>query len=225
MTISMSKSIYPIVMLLICNNIFSRDKAENLFPPKKLVAHLKFDQWEWKEITSLAQKRLKDRIKNKEDFNCEVRGPMYYAPLEANSPCGYFVDGKEAFRKCSIRVKGNRNMNRKYTLYMPWIEVNGEKKLTYEIAVKGKGKIGFMLWVGGYKKNNSFFKWLAFPMLFVINATKGWTVYSGNFFLSKIKIPEDYSITKVFKGRLVVFPESDLFIDELKIWEIEKESK
>jgi hypothetical protein len=177
-----------------------------------------FDAWDWELISYFGLPEMKARKKAGIDLNCEVRGPLYRVPvgLASVGPCGYMVGGPEAYKGKSVRVITN---DRKEPFLMGQsVQLSTDKRIGFEVFVKGKGKVALRAWLGGFDTASNQFTWVGFPEIFCIEASAKWNRHTGTFTFPK---PQNAKIVveKAAEARLQVYPGSDLMIDELKVWE------
>jgi len=178
-----------------------------------------FDEWDWVPIPYNAIKGLKKKLKAGIDINCEVRGPLFRVPagLAAAGPCGYMVEGPEAYKGRSLRVVADDPKN-PFIVGQYLSNLRTDRRLGWEIFVKGKGEISLMVWLGGIKKTTGEFTWVGFPNIFSVKATDKWVRHAGSFTFPEPEDP-DVIMDQKATARLLVQPGSDLMIDELKVWE------
>lgn len=93
-----------------------------------------------------------------------------------------------------------------------------DKRIGYEVVVKGKGKVALHVWLSGFNKKTNQFAWAGFPDIFAVEATDQWVQHAGRFTFPEPRDP-NILVDKEVYARLLVLPGSDLMIDELKVWE------
>jgi hypothetical protein len=186
---------------------------------KNLYVGGDFDTWDWVPISYHALPEMKKARKAGIDLNCEVRGPLYRVPvgLDTVGPCGYMVEGPQAFKGKSVRFIVN-DPNSPFTMGQYLQSLRTDKRIGYEAVVRGKGKIALRVWLSGFNKKTSQFAWAGFPDIFAVEATEKWVRHEGRFTFPAPRDP-DIVVDKEVYARLFVFPGSDLMIDELKVWE------
>jgi hypothetical protein len=180
-----------------------------------------FDNWDWVPISYHALPEMKKARKAGIDLNCETRGPLYRVPvgLDTTGPCGYMVEGPQAYKGKSVRFIVNDSKN-PFIMGQYLQPLHTDRRIGYEVVVKGKGKVALHVWLSGFNKTTNQFAWAGFPDIFAVEATDKWVRHAGSF---TFPAPQNSSILvdKEVYARLFVLPGSDLMIDELKVWEEE----
>lgn len=210
-------------LFLILTLVFgpSAHADETATSPEKSNLYLggDFDQWDWVPISYYALPGMKAAKKAGFDLNCEVRGPLYRVPLGLDTvgPCGYMVEGAEAYKGKAVRFLAN-DPNNEFTMAQYCNGLRTDRRVRYEVAVKGKGKVFMRIWVSGWSKVTNQFAWVGFPNLFSLEATDKWILHSGSF---DFPAPPDPNLTmdKTVYTRLCVQSGGSLMVDELKVWQ------
>ena len=171
-----------------------------------------FEEWTWEPITFSMRKSGRTRLKAGKRLPFEYRGPLYRVAQGFELPSGRMVTGAGAFRGRSVMLEDCQiGLHDRYSkLIEPGVSYQ------YQIAVRGTGTFHFRAWVGGTNPGTGEFRWLGFPDMIKLEATKSLQTYGGTF-----RLPDFDTATFKIPGKvsaaIVVDEKHQIVIDAFTI--------
>ena len=179
-----------------------------------------FEEWTWEPITFSMRKSGRTRLKAGKRLPFEYRGPLYRVAQGFELPSGRMVTGAGAFRGRSVMLEDCQiGLHDRYSRL-----IDPQVSYRYQIAVRGTGTFHFRAWVGATNPATGEFRWLGFPDLIKIEATKSWRTYTGTFRLPEFDTAT-YQISGNVSAAIVVEEKHQIVIDEFKISRPKSQSK
>ena len=183
-----------------------------------LIVSDNFEQWSWEPITFSMRKSGRKQLKAGKQLPFEYRGPLYRRAKGFTLQTGRMIEGTEAFQGRSMLLAGCQvGLPGRYSKL-----VKAGTKYRYEVAIKGQGTFHFRAWVGAKNPTTGEFRWLGFPDLVKIQATKSWKTHRGEFQLPKFETTT-FKLPVKSSAAIVVQEGDEIFVDDFKIWLLEKE--
>ncbi|MCH2398136.1 MAG: hypothetical protein MK364_03430 [Pirellulales bacterium] len=171
-----------------------------------------FEEWTWEPITFSMRKSGRTRLKAGKRLPFEYRGPLYRVAQGFELPSGRMVTGAGAFRGRSVMLEDCQiGLHDRYSRL-----IDPKVSYRYQIAVRGTGTFHFRAWVGATNPATGKFRWLGFPDLIKIEATKSWRTYTGTFRLPEFDTAT-YQISGKVSAAIVVEEKHQIVIDEFTI--------
>lgn len=171
-----------------------------------------FETWTWEPITFSMRKSGRARLKAGKRLSFEHRGPLYRVARGFELPSGRMVAGKGAFRGRSVMLEDCQiGLHDRYSRL-----IDPQVLYQYQIAVRGTGTFHFRAWVGATNPATGEFRWLGFPDMIKIEATKHWQTYAGTFRLPEFDTAT-YQISGKVSAAIVVEEKHQIVIDEFSI--------
>ena len=179
-----------------------------------------FEEWTWEPITFSMRKSGRTRLKAGKRLPFEYRGPLYRVAQGFELPSGRMVTGAGAFRGRSVMLEDCQiGLHDRYSRL-----IDPKVSYRYQIAVRGTGTFHFRAWVGATNPATGKFRWLGFPDLIKIEATKSWRTYTGTFRLPEFDTAT-YQISGNVSAAIVVEEKHQIVIDVFKISRPKSQSK
>jgi hypothetical protein len=85
--------------------------------------------------------------------------------------------------------------------------------------VKGKGSFQFRAWVGANNLKSGEFRWLGFPNLIEVKASKDWKVHQGVFQLPELSAP-GFLLPEKVSAAIVIERSDRVAVDAFRVWQI-----
>ena len=171
-----------------------------------------FETWTWEPITFSMRKSGRARLKAGKRLSFEHRGPLYRVARGFELPSGRMVTGTGAFRGRSVMLEDCQiGLHDRYSRL-----IDPQVSYQYQIAVRGTGTFHFRAWVGATNPATGEFRWLGFPDMIKIEATKRWRTYAGTFRLPEFDTAT-YQISGKVSAAIVVEEKHQIVIDEFSI--------
>lgn len=203
------------VLVLGCTALGSAWPGLTMPDPERgteIIVRDDFEQWTWEPITFSMRKSGRTRLKAGRRLPFEYRGPLYRVARGFELPSGRMVAGAGAFRGRSVMLEDCQiGLHDRYSkLIEPGVSYQ------YQIAVRGTGTFHFRAWVGGTNPGTGEFRWLGFPDMIKLEATKSWQTYAGTF-----RLPDFDTATFKIPGKvsaaIVVEEKHQIVIDAFTI--------
>ena len=171
-----------------------------------------FERWTWEPISFSMRKSGRARLKAGKRLSFEHRGPLYRVAQGFELPSGRMVTGAGAFRGRSVMLEDCQiGLHDRYSRL-----IDPQVSYQYQIAVRGTGTFHFRAWVGATNPATGEFRWLGFPDVIKIEATKHWRTYAGTFRLPEFDTAT-YQISGKVSAAIVVEEKHQIVIDEFTI--------
>ena len=178
-----------------------------------------FDNWEWVPINARAASTYKTMKQKGHPFCVEIDGATAKNLKGGYDNTGLMTTGKDAFKGNAMRYQTGPKNDRVWGFHKRKLLIKPNKQYKYEVYLKGKGLVNLYVWREGInaqgKKN-----FIGLVSLFSINVNSTeWKKYSGSYTIppNKDKVYSTYE--KGFIWALYFYNNSDVYIDELKIFE------
>lgn len=198
------------------DTVYEGSKANEI-----LIYHATFDDWEWIPITQRIGKQIKARMKNNDPLSVEIDEPAVRHPVGWEALCGIMVKGQDAFKGNSVFFEtASNDIAFGYHTLKPLIKP--EKEYCYEIWLKGKGKINFLVWREAI--NNKGEKKLigVVPLFSIAFESADWKKFTGTGHIRPNENKEYPHYEKSFHCAFVIDKNSKIYMDEFKLFELNK---
>lgn len=180
-------------------------------PPKVIISD-DFEQWSWEPITFSMRESGKKRLKAGRRLPFEHRGPLYRVAKGFTTQSGRMVEGDEAFKGRSVLLEDCQiGLHGRYSKL-----IEPGKTYRYAVSLKGKGTFHFRAWVGANNPTTGEFRWLGFPNLIKIKATKSWQTHAGEFQLPEFDTAT-FKLPAKTSGAIVVQEGHQIVVDNFGI--------
>ncbi len=184
--------------------------SEPKSPPNVIVSD-DFEQWSWEPITFSMRQSGKKRLKAGKRLPFEHRGPLFRV-AKGFLQSGRMVEGDEAFKGRSVLLEDCQiGLHGRYSKL-----IEPGKTYRYEVSLKGKGTFHFRAWVGANNPTTGEFRWLGFPDLIKIEATKSWKTHAGEFQLPEFDTAT-FKLPAKTSGAIVVQEGHQIVVDNFAI--------
>jgi len=177
-----------------------------------------FEEWSWEPITFSMRESGRKQLKAGKPLPFEHRGPLYRRAKGFTLQTGRMVEEAEAFKGQSMLLAGCQvGLHGRYSKL-----VKAGTKYRYEVSLKGHGTFHFRAWVGANNPTTGEFRWLGFPDLVKIQATKSWETHRGEFQLPEFETTT-FKLPAKSSAAIVVQEGDEIVIDDFTIWSLETE--
>ena len=186
--------------------------------PTNLIRNGDFEQWEWRELGDGQRKHLKGLLasgKKLSDLNLEIRGPLHRSLVGYGETNGRMVEGKGARQGKSLFLRADE---KELAWGLHWLllkPLEPKGTYSYDLALKGSGKLMVRAWVGGKHVAGGAFKWLGFPNLLTLTPTDSWQRYRGTVHVPDLSGTE--ARQEACNVALVLSPGSQVYLDNLRL--------
>ena len=182
--------------------------------PKPVRVYDDFETWQWKPITYAMRRDGKKRLEDKRELGFEYRGPLYRGPAGFLLPAGSMVEGAEAFKGRSVILTDCQvGLHGRYSR-----KIRPGSTYRFSLTLKGEGVFRFRVWVQGINLESSERKWLGFPDVIEIDATKSRETHEGTFKLPHFDDPE-FRLPQAVSAAIVIDAGDRIYLDNFLIKE------
>lgn len=180
-----------------------------------------FDKWEWMPIDARHAKMYQNMKKNNYPICVEIDGGTVRA-IPQWDKLGIMVSGKDAFKENSLRLITGPNNDFVWGYHTSKIRIKPDKEYTYEVYLKGKGHIYLGVWLEGINAQGKKGNVGLVPMFNIRVNNPEWTKFTGTWSVPPNKNAEYSKYENGFMWGLCINKNSDICIDELKLFESDK---
>jgi hypothetical protein len=182
---------------------------------ESLIVDDDFDKWDWIPIDFNRRRGGRNRIKEGRVLPFEHRGPLLRIADGFKLPSGRMLEDKEAYKGRSTLLEDTQvGLHDRYSSI-----IRPDTRYRWSVAVKGKGSFQFRAWVGANNLKSGEFRWLGFPNLIEVKASKDWKVHEGVFQLPELSAP-GFLLPEKVSAAIVIERSDRVAVDAFRVWQI-----
>ncbi len=182
---------------------------------ESLIIDDDFDKWDWIPIDFNQRRDGRKRIKEGRILPFEHRGPLLRIADGFKLPSGRMLEDTEAYNGRSALLEDTQiGLHDRYSSI-----IRPDTKYRWSVAVKGEGRFQFRAWVGANNLRSGEFRWLGFPNLIEVTASKDWMVHEGVFQLPKLSAP-GFLLPEKVSAAIVIDRSDRVAVDAFRVWQI-----
>jgi hypothetical protein len=182
---------------------------------ESLIIDDDFDKWDWIPIDFNQRRDGRKRIKEGRILPFEHRGPLLRIADGFKLPSGRMLEDTEAYNGRSALLEDTQiGLHDRYSSI-----IRPDTKYRWSVAVKGEGRFQFRAWVGANNLRSGEFRWLGFPNLIEVTASKDWMVHEGVFQLPELSAP-GFLLPEKVSAAIVIDRSDRVAVDAFRVWQI-----